>query len=243
MIYEIKFIPYEQLIFFEEYNEEQLIKIKSNIDAQKALNNLPIIMRTESNKYLVLDGIHRILALNKLRCMNITAQIIDESIVVSSSWLHQIPKCKELISDLKNNSNFYFTGENLLEQKYFAKVYIDNQVYYLYDIDSKKKEQGEVISFLNSIINVYDSKYGYAKITKEEYTPNLEYITIEFPDFSIQELMKNIDNKLFPLNVIRFTFNIKNMNGINIPICVIRSPEAYEFEWREIIEKLSLPSQ
>ncbi|PDY32928.1 hypothetical protein COO17_30210, partial [Bacillus wiedmannii] len=105
------------------------------------------------------------------------------------------------------------------------------------------KEEGEVISFLNSIINVYDIKYGYANITKEEYTPNLEYITIEFPDFSIQELMKNIDNKLFPLNVIRFTFNIKNMNGINIPICVIRSPEAYEFEWREIIEKLSLPSQ
>ncbi|MED2920250.1 hypothetical protein P4324_17020 [Bacillus thuringiensis] len=241
MVYEIKFIPYEELIFFEEYNEEQLIKIKSNIDAQKALSNLPIVMRIESNKYLVLDGTHRILALNKLRCMNITAQIIDESIVVCSSWLHQIPKCEELISDLKNNPNFYFTGENLLEQKYLARVYIDNQVYYLYDMDSKKKE--EAISFLHSIINVYDSKYGYTKITKEEYTPNLEYITIEFPDFSIQEIMKSIDNKLLPLNVIRFTFNIKNMNGINIPIYVIRSPEAYEFEWREIIEKLSLPIQ
>ncbi|MFY4675091.1 hypothetical protein [Bacillus anthracis] len=241
MVYEIKFIPYEELIFFEEYNEEQLIKIKSNIDAQNALSNLPIVMRTESNKYLVLDGTHRILALNKLRCMNITAQIIDDSIVVCSSWLHQIPKCEELISDLKNNPNFYFTGENLLEQKYLARVYIDNQVYYLYDMDSKKKE--EATSFLHSIINVYDSKYGYTKTTKEEYTPNLEYITIEFPDFSIQEIMKSIDNKLFPLNVIRFTFNIKNTNGINIPICVIRSPEAYEFEWREIIEKLSLPSQ
>lgn len=243
MVYEIKFIPYEELIFFEEYKEEQLIKIKSNIDAQKALSNLPIVMRTESNKYLVLDGTHRILALNKLRCMNITAQIIDESIVVCSSWLHQIPKCEELISDLKNNPSFYFTGENLLEQKYLARVYIDNQVYYLYDMDSKKREEGEAISFLHSIINVYDSKYGYTKTTKEEYTPNSEYITIEFPDFSIQEIMKSIDNKLFPLNVIRFTFNIKNTNGINIPICVIRSPEAYEFEWREIIEKLSLPTQ
>ncbi|MFB5547253.1 hypothetical protein [Bacillus cereus] len=243
MVYEIKFIPYEELIFFEEYKEKQLIKIKSNIDAQKALSNLPIVMRTESNKYLVLDGTHRILALNKLRCMNITAQIIDESIVVCSSWLHQIPKCEELISDLKNNPSFYFTGENLLEQKYLARVYIDNQVYYLYDMDSKKREEGEAISFLHSIINVYDSKYGYTKTTKEEYTPSSEYITIEFPDFSIQEIMKSIDNKLFPLNVIRFTFNIKNTNGINIPICVIRSPEAYEFEWREIIEKLSLPSQ
>ncbi|KAB2394966.1 MULTISPECIES: ParB N-terminal domain-containing protein [Bacillus cereus group] len=243
MVYEIKFIPYEELIFFEEYKEEQLIKIKSNIDAQKALSNLPIVMRTESNKYIVLDGTHRILALNKLRCMNITAQIIDESIVVCSSWLHQIPKCEELISDLKNNPSFYFTGENLLEQKYLARVYIDNQVYYLYDMDSKKREEGEAISFLHSIINVYDSKYGYTKTTKEEYTPSSEYITIEFPDFSIQEIMKSIDNKLFPLNVIRFTFNIKNTNGINIPICVIRSPEAYEFEWREIIEKLSLPSQ
>ncbi|WP_072180900.1 ParB N-terminal domain-containing protein, partial [Bacillus cereus] len=166
MVYEIKFIPYEELIFFEEYKEEQLIKIKSNIDAQKALSNLPIVMRTESNKYLVLDGTHRILALNKLRCMNITAQIIDESIVVCSSWLHQIPKCEELISDLKNNPSFYFTGENLLEQKYLARVYIDNQVYYLYDMDSKKREEGEAISFLHSIINVYDSKYGYTKTTK-----------------------------------------------------------------------------
>ncbi|EJS63039.1 ParB N-terminal domain-containing protein [Bacillus cereus] len=241
MINEMKFVPLEQLTFFEEYKEEQLIKMKSNISAQKVLINTPVVMRTHSNQYLILDGTHRVLALNELGCMNITVQLIDEKSVNSRSWLHLIPKSEEIITDLQNNRNFILSRERLIEKKHGVKVYIEDQIYYIYNNNSKGNKIGEVISFLNSIIEVYDGKYGYKKQKKEEYSSNSEYITIEFPEFTKQEIIKYINNVLFPANVIRFTSNIKTVKDVMIPISVIRSPEANEFEWREILEGLSQP--
>ncbi|MBJ8206308.1 hypothetical protein JDS91_34830, partial [Bacillus cereus] len=65
------------------------------------------------------------------------------------------------------------------------------------------------------------------------------YITLEFPKFSMQEIITLVNKgMLFPENIVRYIFNVEMLQNLMIPINVIRSPEAFEFEWREILDKL-----
>ncbi|MCU5332258.1 ParB N-terminal domain-containing protein [Bacillus wiedmannii] len=237
MVETIRFIPFDKIIFYENYKGDRLETLINNMGDKKILINPPVAVQIQSNQYLILRGKYRAMALSKLRCMNITAQIVDEQCIKISSWLHQLPKNNELIMRFQENRDFYFSEKKLAHHKYMVKMYIEDKIYYLYN--DIKGDIGEVIPLLNSIMEKYDKNYKYKKIIKEEYTSNSNYITLEFPKFSMQEIITLVNKgMLFPENIVRYIFNVEMLQNLMIPINVIRSPEAFEFEWREILDKL-----
>ncbi|MFJ6277758.1 MULTISPECIES: hypothetical protein [Bacillus] len=237
MVETIRFIPFDKIIFYENYKGDRLETLINNMGDKKILINPPVAVQIQSNQYLILRGKYRAMALSKLRCMNITAQIVDEQCIKISSWLHQLPKNNELIMRFQENRDFYFSEKKLAHHKYMVKMYIEDKIYYLYN--DIKGDIEEVIPLLNSIMEKYDKNYKYKKIIKEEYTSNSNYITLEFPKFSMQEIITLVNKgMLFPENIVRYIFNVEMLQNLMIPINVIRSPEAFEFEWREILDKL-----
>ncbi|MHA4245782.1 hypothetical protein [Bacillus cereus] len=237
MVETIRFIPFDKIIFYENYKGDRLETLINNMGDKKILINPPVAVQIQSNQYLILRGKYRAMALSKLRCMNITAQIVDEQCIKISSWLHQLPKNNELIMRFQENRDFYFSEKKLAHHKYMVKMYIEDKIYYLYN--DIKGDIEEVIPLLNSIMEKYDKNYKYKKIIKEEYTSNSNYITLEFPKFSMQEIITLVNKgMLFPENIVRYIFNVEILQNLMIPINVIRSPEAFEFEWREILDKL-----
>ncbi|WLP62656.1 hypothetical protein Q9G86_18615 [Bacillus thuringiensis] len=237
MVETIRFIPFDKIIFYENYKGDRLETLINNMGDKKILINPPVAVQIQSNQYLILRGKYRAMALSKLRCMNITSQIVDEQCIKISSWLHQLPKNNELIMRFQENRDFYFSEKKLAHHKYMVKMYIEDKIYYLYN--DIKGDIEEVIPLLNSIMEKYDKNYKYKKIIKEEYTSNSNYITLEFPKFSMQEIITLVNKgMLFPENIVRYIFNVEMLQNLMIPINVIRSPEAFEFEWREILDKL-----
>lgn len=63
MIENIQLIPFNQVIFYEQYDKERVTMIENSIADEKILIDLPAALKTSSNQYLILDGTHRTLAL------------------------------------------------------------------------------------------------------------------------------------------------------------------------------------
>ncbi|WP_257205132.1 hypothetical protein [Bacillus cereus] len=150
MVETIRFIPFDKIIFYENYKGDRLETLINNMGDKKILINPPVAVQIQSNQYLILRGKYRAMALSKLRCMNITAQIVDEQCIKISSWLHQLPKNNELIMRFQENRDFYFSEKKLAHHKYMVKMYIEDKIYYLYN--DIKGDIEEVIPLLNSIM-------------------------------------------------------------------------------------------
>ncbi|MDC2866119.1 ParB N-terminal domain-containing protein [Bacillus sp. BP-3] len=236
MIESLQMIPIDKILFHEQHQEKRLDKIISNIASEKLLINPPIVMMTKSNQYLILDGAHRTLALRKNKCMNIAAQIVHEDQVSVSSWLHQIPKDQNIMEKIQSYSNICLLEEPLDGKHYFIKMILDEKNYYLYPNENSTNLNNFLLIW-KEIVEMYTDIWGFKRLTKEEYACNSSTITFEFPELSISEILSVVENKeVLPAGVTRFILHCGRLLNLNIPINIIRSPEAYEYDWKELLE-------
>jgi len=114
---------------------------------------------------------------------------------------------------------------------------MDDKMYYLYSSNTCNNPIEYVTNMLNSVITMYTNNSSFKRLKKEEYNPTFSSITFEFPIFSIQEILKIISNKdLFLQNVVRFVITCGKLRDLKIPINIIRSPEVFEFDWKELLK-------
>ncbi|WP_090688904.1 hypothetical protein [Bacillus sp. 166amftsu] len=169
--------------------------------------------------------------------MNIPTQIVDENSLQVSSWSHQISKSGDLLKRIFDNSHIYCSEKILDGNRYVTNMCMDDKMYYLYSSNTCNNPIEYVTNMLNSIITMYTNNSSFKRLKKEEYNPTFSSITFEFPIFSIQEILKIISNKdLFLQNVVRFVIACGKLRDLKIPINIIRSPEVFEFDWKELLK-------
>lgn len=75
---DLKIVPISSLYLpSEEFNPTEIYKLSERINREKVQRNPVIISKLADDKYFVIDGVRRVLALSDLGCNHVLAQIVD----------------------------------------------------------------------------------------------------------------------------------------------------------------------
>ena len=85
-LYDLRLVELEGLILHEAHDEDRLVRLRRRIEAEGEQRN-PVIVSSEGECCLVLDGAHRVRALEELGCPLILAQFVEPP-QRAESWGH-----------------------------------------------------------------------------------------------------------------------------------------------------------
>jgi hypothetical protein len=83
---DLRLVELERLVLHEAHDEDRLANLRERIEAEREQRN-PVIVSSQGDCCLVLDGAHRVRALEELGCRLVLAQFVEppES---AESWAH-----------------------------------------------------------------------------------------------------------------------------------------------------------
>lgn len=85
---DLRVVPLEFLILHEAHDQNRLDSLRARIEKEDVQRN-PVIASPHHDRYLVLDGVHRIHTLRELGCQLILLQLVDPP-ERAESWAHLI---------------------------------------------------------------------------------------------------------------------------------------------------------
>jgi L-serine kinase (ATP) / ParB family transcriptional regulator, heme-responsive regulator len=83
---DLRLVELERLILHEAHDEDRLASLRSRIEAEGEQHN-PVIVSSQEDCCLVLDGAHRVRALEELGCRFVLAQFVEPP-ERAESWAH-----------------------------------------------------------------------------------------------------------------------------------------------------------
>jgi hypothetical protein len=83
---DLRLVELERLILHEAHDEDRLASLRSRIEAEGEQHN-PVIVSSQGDCCLVLDGAHRVRALEELGCRFVLAQFVEPP-ERAESWAH-----------------------------------------------------------------------------------------------------------------------------------------------------------
>ncbi len=92
MIEKLKIIPSAQVISFELPSDERAVKIAQDINRDGKLKN-PLLVYPLDDKYLILDDVSIIMALESLDVVHIPVQLADMNVLSVRPWQRVVDKC------------------------------------------------------------------------------------------------------------------------------------------------------
>ncbi len=85
---DLRLVELEHLILHEAHDEDRLASLRDRIEAEREQRN-PVIVSSQGDCCLVLDGAHRVRALRELGCHLVLAQFVEPPERVES-WAHLV---------------------------------------------------------------------------------------------------------------------------------------------------------
>ena len=92
MIKKLKIIPSAQVISFELPSEDRAVKIAQNINRDGKLKN-PLLVYPLGDKYLILDDVSIVMALQLLEVIHLPVQLADASLLSVRPWQRVVNNC------------------------------------------------------------------------------------------------------------------------------------------------------
>ncbi len=83
---DLRLVELERLILHEAHDEDRLASLRDRIEAEREQRN-PVIVSSQGDCCLVLDGAHRVRALRELGCRLVLAQFVEPP-ERAESWAH-----------------------------------------------------------------------------------------------------------------------------------------------------------
>jgi hypothetical protein len=208
-------ININNLLLHENFEVNRTKEVFQSLKNDRVLRNPIIVTKLESNQdYLVLDGVHRYLALKKLGIKNIPCQVVDNSEFTLNSWCHLVDKgCwlevinKKMIPTSKCHQN---PGNKVV--KIWGSSVAEKQLILI-----EKKQTNIIFDIVNSwndITNSYINKYQVKRIESPiNILSGANKVIVEYPTLTLQEIITIVSNGyLLPAGVTRFIIKNKFEN-------------------------------
>ncbi|QDX92687.1 hypothetical protein EEL30_10430 [Brevibacillus laterosporus] len=235
MLSELRVVPISQVFLHEEYEIERLEKLCSKIKNEQKVKNPPIALQLEHNKYLILDGAHRTLSLQKLNCKRIVIQVVDLEYLSIDSWAHHILDAENLIEELLQNPDLMWRKETYSVDP-IATIFVSNEKHYVYTAADVHMDIKKRITIWKEIVNSYSTKYTFNRISASQ-PPIDSGIVFHYPAFHINQIKNIVDeNLLLPAGVTKFTLHCGRILNLNIPLSFLIREDYVEEDWRELLE-------
>lgn len=209
----LQLIDIDKLRFHEEREVSRLDKLIKKLNDCQHLNNPPLAIALKDDYFLVIDGAHRVAALDRMGCRRVPVQVVKLDQLQLDFWNHEIP-------------NGYWI-EKIQKEKRVSFEGGKNFSHYLCSISYSKGQQIEVYSqsedkFLsdwNYIVKSYSEEYSVNRLASwNTQLINKENVIVKFKPISL-EFIKQIviNNGILPAGVTRFNIKGRLLN-LRIPL-------------------------
>ncbi|MDN9012144.1 ParB N-terminal domain-containing protein [Brevibacillus laterosporus] len=234
MLSELRVVPINQVFLHEEYEVERLKKLCSKIKNEQKVKNPPIALQLEHDKYLILDGAHRTLSLQRLNCKRIVIQVVDLEYLSIDAWAHHLVDAENLIEELLQNPDLLWRKEKYALDP-IATLFVGNEKHYVYTAADFYMDVKKRIKIWKEIVNSYSSKYKFDRITAEQL-PVERGIVFQYPAFHIDQIKNIVDEGLLlPAGVTKFTLTCGRILNLNIPLSFLIREDYVEEDWLELL--------
>ncbi|AKF95960.1 ParB N-terminal domain-containing protein [Brevibacillus laterosporus] len=236
VIKSLQLLDREMICFHEEYEPNRLNQTTLAIEREGLLRHPPLAMKLHDGRYVILDGAHRVHALQKLGCKRVVVQLVNPKNILLSAWDHIIPEGRWMEQLYQNQEIRWEKKEK--EETPLAVLHTNNGVSYLY-----LKERGAslftVLFIWHQIVRAYKQAHEIIRIASgKEY--ELKGMTrLCYPIYSLEELEQIVlANKVMPAGVTRVTVDGRLLN-LNIPLSFLRNSNLEQMLWQNYLEKWS----
>ncbi|MFS1512724.1 ParB N-terminal domain-containing protein [Chengkuizengella sp. SCS-71B] len=230
----LKLIHPTDILFHEKHEGARLSSTKQRILEDGFLRNPISVMELDEKKYLLLDGLHRVLTLKELGCNWIPAQIVSESEISLQSWNHLLQK-DEWLDQIKENSELIFT-KNSKNKTILGKINYPNNTNEEICIHESPGNDFKLISSWNDLVNAYNKDYNVKRIHNDQHiTPNHNEVFLQYPTVNMCLIKKVVLKGLtLPSGVTRFIIQGRILN-LKVPLTLLKSINYDHNKWFESI--------
>ncbi|MDQ0416189.1 hypothetical protein J2Z48_000347 [Croceifilum oryzae] len=236
VISSLALVPAEQIYFHESHENERLEKICKSITEEGYLSNPPIAMKLSDDKYLLLDGAHRLMALKALDCKRIVVQLVEEKDVFLSAWNHLLPQ-DSWWEELQQCPYIQWATEPL-DHKWLAHVVLPGgETYYLYSTNHSEDMLDQLTAW-HHIVGLYQHRCHVRRIPNGSHIePKHGEIFICYPQYTLAGLKRVVEfNRLMPAGITRCIVEGRLLN-LRIPLEILQSNQLPVEQWQTLRNK------
>lgn len=244
-------LPVEAIVPHEHYDSQRTYPLAQKLREHGTLRNPPIVtpFHDAENRYMILDGTNRVMAVRYLGYPHIIAQVVERQDPGLSlhTWNHVVwglpPKefialIREALPELRRSVSLELSLAALNEGKLLLVVSLPNG-----EVWSAKNvcDLVERVDKLNAVVFAYQKRASLDRISER----NAQLLTdlynqlsgvVVFPHFTIEEVV-NLASQghLLPAGITRFTISPRALR-VNYPLSEFASDDSIEVK-RERLHK------
>ena len=240
----LRFVPLDQLLVHEWNDEQRTPPLIRRIQASGVFRHPPIVapLKSDPQRYVVLDGANRTAALRAMQCPHILVQIVQPGLpgLRLRTWNHVLLDIEpaELIRSLHAIPSIHIVSSDqpdisLPLQREVGIALVQTPDGCVYGLSGPGTHVGEQIAFLNAVVNCYKR---VARLDRTVFSEIKQVIALYsnlgglviFPKFEIDDLLELAGaGHLLPPGITRTTVAPRALY-LNIPIEKLTSAETLE---------------
>lgn len=169
----------------ESLDMRKLRCLEKELSYKKELLCKPLVYKKSNEKYIILDGHHRIACLKNLGSNHIICEVVKKEQISFSYWNHIVYE-EDFLEFLYNNSKIYVSR---FEKNDFILEIINRNIrYYIYSV--RKRNDREKQLLVDSLINYYLLSGNYNKIPCYEDETNCNETIVIFKKIELDEILE-----------------------------------------------------
>lgn len=234
---DLRMLPTSALEPHEEVDPRRVAKLSQRLRQEGRLKHPPVIASIPDNdRFVVLDGANRSMALASMQVPHIVAQVVDyyDPGVELDTWYHVVSgmKIEEFQAALHKipglhaqESSLHAARQALAQDKTAAYIVCADGIYLLKDAEN---HQPRDIDFLNKLVGIYKGRAEIFRASNDvwekqaPYYPEITALVI-FPRLQPQDILAAArSNTRIPSGITRHIIPNRALN-INIPFEVLES--------------------
>jgi hypothetical protein len=234
ILYSLQLVDIDRFHLHEAFEPLRLNKTTESIKKDGFIRHPVIATRITQDRYLILDGVHRITALRQLGYNKVPAQIVNREDFTFGAWDHLIVEGNWL-RDILADSSLQWCEESIESTTQLFEVVKANGNRNILNID---QSHDKWLHLWNEIVSSYSKNSEVIRIPEGCCTvPERGKVLIKYRVIAFSQLEKIVEKGLFlPAGVTRFNIKGRLLN-LRIPLHLLRDDARDREEWKLLMGK------
>lgn len=234
----LELVEFSRLCLHETHEAVRLDSICRSIEMSGVLKHPPLAVPMQrGDHFLIIDGAHRTMALQRLGYRRIPVQVVTEESFVLGMWEHLVPD-GDWVRALQADERLRWEREVWTEERWLAEVVMaDGTRWKVYAQELAIDLPGQ-LALWHEIVESYALRcYVNRQPMGTLAVPASGQVLVRFPGYSFQELERVLESGItLPAGVTRFEIEGRLLH-LNIPLEVLQGEQVDAEAWSRLQEE------
>jgi len=191
-------IESEKLFPHEALDIRKFEKLKGNIFSNVDLVNNPLVYKRSEDKYIILDGHHRVECLKQKGANTVICELVNKKEIAFSYWNHVVYD-RTFFDYLNHNLDVYVSKLN--KKHWLFQIIYNETRYYVYSNSQLDIKKSHLLT--NNLINYYLLSGKYHKTSCNQINSEKDELIVIFKKVNLDQILEG-DVGLCPSGSTRF---------------------------------------